>query len=111
MSSTSSTRLATTAPSAQSAFTHVFANVFPNDVAQVNDLFDYYGILDMVDFLTLDDSDFKTQYSTPAAQNLYQILAPLLSKRLGYLQHWYTSQPNQDYSTWFALTSPNDFKQ
>jgi hypothetical protein len=111
MSSTSSTTPVTTAQSAQSAFIHVFANVFPNDVAQINDFFDYYGILYMDDFLTRDDSDFKTQYSTPAAPNLYQILALLLSKRLGYLQHWYASQPNQDYSTWFYLTSPNDLKQ
>jgi hypothetical protein len=111
MSSTSSTAPVITAPSAQSAFKHVFSNVFPNDVAQINDFFNYYGITDMDDFLTLDDSDFKTNYSTSAAPTLFQILAPLLSKRLGYLQHWYASQPNQDYSTWFALTSPNDFKQ
>jgi hypothetical protein len=56
-----------------------FSNVFPNDVAQIKDFFDYYGILDMDDFLTLDDSDFKTQYSTPGAPTLYQILAPFLS--------------------------------
>jgi hypothetical protein len=111
MSSTSSTAPVTTAPSAQSAFTHVFSNVFPNDVAQIKDFFEYYGILDMDDFLTLDDSDFNTQYSTPAAPTLYQILTPLLSKRLGYLQHWYAPQPNQDYSTWFDLTAPNDFRQ
>jgi hypothetical protein len=100
-----------TALSAQSAFIHVFSNVSPNDVSQINYFFNYYGITDMDDFLTLDDSDFKTQYSTSAAPTLFQIFSPLFSKRLGYLQHWYVSQPNQDYSTWFTLTSPNEFKQ
>jgi hypothetical protein len=82
MSSTSSAAPVLTAPSAQSTFTHFFSNVFPNDFAQINDFFNYYGITDMDDLLTLDDSDFKTQYSTPADPALFQILSPSLSKRL-----------------------------
>jgi hypothetical protein len=100
MSSISSAASAPATTTAQNAFIQVFSNVFPNAFAQIDDLFNYYGIPDIDDFLI-----------TPADPKLFQILAPLLSKRLGFLQRWHASQPNQDYSTWFFLISSNAFKQ
>ena len=86
------------------AIEHVILTIFSSNATEVNEFFDEYGVFDINCFLTLDDSDFKSTYST-IANPKQRNLSPSVVKKLVNLQRWYASQPSPDESLWFLLTA------
>jgi hypothetical protein len=81
-----------------SAFQHILLNIFPNDL-EIPKFFAYYGVKNIVDFLTLTADDFKIPYNTPTDTKTFYVLTPLLAEELVSLQMWYITQPSPDLST------------
>jgi hypothetical protein len=65
---------------AVSAFQHILLNIFPNDL-EVPKFFEYYGVKNIEDFLTLTADDFKIPYNTPTDTKTFYVLTPLLAKK------------------------------
>jgi hypothetical protein len=100
----------------ESAHVHFITMVLPSDSTASTDFFNHYGILDLVDFLSLDEVDFKETYSNTVSESNY--LSPLLVKKLLSVQSWYAAQMSsfpdgfEDVDTFFLLTAAsfNDWR-
>ena len=61
-------------PTAQNALVHIISVLFPKDVTTLQSYFQYFSVLDIEDFITLDKTDFKTAYNTAADPSKYLVL-------------------------------------
>ena len=101
-----STMTSPTSQTPQDAIQHVISILQPNAV-EITDFFTDYVVFDINAFLTLDEVDFKTSYST-SSSSTQRSLSPAVIKKLVNLQRWYASLISPDVSCWFSLTA-DDF--
>jgi hypothetical protein len=62
----------------QGALVHHISIVLPSNSTALTDFFNHYGILDLVDFMSLDEVDFKETYSNTVSESNH--LSPILVK-------------------------------
>jgi hypothetical protein len=53
----------------ESALVHLVTMVLPSDSTALTAFFNHYGILDLVDFMSLDELDFKETYSNYVSES------------------------------------------
>ena len=97
-----------TSQTPQDAIQHVVSNILQPNAVEITDFFTSYVVFDINAFLTLDEIDFKTRYSTTSS-TLQKSLSPAIIKKLVNLQRWYASLVSPDVSSWFSLTA-DDFQ-
>ena len=101
----------------QGALVHLITMVLPSDSTALTDFFNHFGILDLVDFMSLTEVDFKETYSNNVSESNY--LTPMLVKKLLSVQSWYAAQMSsfpdvfEDVDTFFLLTAAsfNDWRR
>jgi hypothetical protein len=99
----------------QVALIHLITMVLPSNSTELTDFFNHYGILDLVDFMSLDVVDVKETYCNTVSES--NSLSPMLVKRLLSVQSWYAAQmssfPHVFEDTFFLLTASsfNDWRQ
>ena len=101
----------------QGALVHLITMVLPSDSTALTDFFNHFGILDLVDFMSLDEVDFKETYSNTVSESNH--LTPMLVKKLLSVQSWYAAQMSsfpdvfEDVDTFFLLTAAsfNDWRR
>jgi hypothetical protein len=74
----------------QGALVHLITMDLPSDSTAFTDFFNDYGILDLVDFMSLDEVEFKETYSNTVSESNYVL--PMLVKKLLSVKSWYAAQ-------------------
>ena len=77
-------------PTANDALKHIIKTIFfPNAAVELEAFFEYFGINNVNDFITLEEADFKINYSNAKDTSTFYALSPLIQKMLCALQIWY----------------------
>ena len=90
-----------TSQTPQDAMAHILSAILATNAVEVAAFFTDYGVFCINAFLTLDDNDFKSQYS--ASSTLKRSLPPSVVKKLVNLQRWYASLSTPSVASWFSL--------
>jgi hypothetical protein len=95
----------------EGALNHLVNVVLPNDTIELQTFFRYNGISDLDDFMSSNDSDFKSPYSpTVLDPNPTVYLPSSLVKKLLSVQLWYANKLSEseddfeDLEAFFGLT-------